>query len=102
MQRSIGLAVLIAAASPALAIEVGSSEFVYASDLMGQGFEPFAVSGAANAAFGLTDGTELYMCFVLDSRERQSVRQEALRAELEGEAGSRTVPNIPVVCVLTQ
>jgi hypothetical protein len=50
----------------------------------------------------MTNGTDLYLCFIADNLEAQAARQQALIAEIGGEGPDRTVPNIPVVCILTQ
>jgi hypothetical protein len=89
-------------ALPAHAIEIGQSDFTFVSDLAAQGFTPFATSASGNASFGMTDGTDLYLCFIADNLEAQAERQQALIAEINGENPDRSVPNIPVVCVLTQ
>jgi hypothetical protein len=86
----------------ASAIDVGAAEFVFVSELTDRGFAPFATSAAGNASFGMTDGTDLYLCFIADNLEAQAERQQALIAEIAGAGADRTVPNIPVVCVLTQ
>jgi hypothetical protein len=97
------LAMLCAAAPmAAFAIDVGTSEYVFVSDLTERGFTPFATSASGNASFGMTDGTDLYLCFIADNLEAQAVRQQALIAEISGDGTDRTVPNIPVVCVMTQ
>lgn len=90
--------------SPAVvwAVEVGVNDFIYSADLMRDGATPFPVTGAANAIYGLQKGTDLYLCFVADDAERQQVRQTILLAELNGEGNTRRLPNIPVICVMTQ
>ena len=90
------------AALPASAIEVGESDYVFSSDLVERGFEPFAVTGVANATYGLTDGSDLYLCFIADTPDAQAERQAALIAELEGAPVAASVPNIPLICVMTQ
>jgi hypothetical protein len=45
----------------------------------------------------MTDGTDLYLCFIADNLEAQVERR--LIAEIIGENPDRSVPNIPVVCV---
>lgn len=79
-----------------------TSDFVYSSDLAVRGFLPFAVSGTGNASYGMMKGTEIYLCFIADTSEAQAERQRVLRAEIAGENTTRTVPNIPVACILTQ
>ena len=103
MRRTLAtLGAVLCLALPAQAIEVGQSEFVFASDLSQRGFTPFASSASGNAAFGMTDGSDLYLCFIADNLEAQAMRQQVLIAEINGEGPDRTVPNIPVVCILTQ
>jgi len=98
------LAAILLALTPvaASAIDVGDADFVFVSDLAAQGFSPFATSNSGNATFRMTDGIDLYLCFIADNSQAQAERQQALIAEIMGEGIGRTVPNIPVVCVLTQ
>jgi hypothetical protein len=96
------LVAVIGFTAPAAAIEVGEADFTFVSDLSAQGFTPFATSASGNASFGMTDGTDLYICYIADNLEAQAQRQQVLIAEIGGEGPDRTVPNIPVVCVLTQ
>jgi hypothetical protein len=84
------------------ALEVGESDFRFASDLSSEGFTPFATSGAGNTIFGMQRGTDQHLCFIADQSDDQAQRQRVLLAELAGEEPDRTVPNIPVVCILTQ
>ncbi|MDE0696960.1 MAG: hypothetical protein OXH76_14135, partial [Boseongicola sp.] len=95
---------LLAAALPlsASALELGESEYVFSSDLAKRGFVPFAVSSTIGASFGMTDGKTLYLCFSVDQPTEQMRRRKTLIAEVAGQSPDRTVPNIPVVCVLTQ
>ena len=86
----------------ASAFEIGESEYVYSSDLARRGFVPFAVSSTTGASFGMRDGEALYLCFSVDQPTEQMQRRKALIAEVSGQAPDRTVPNIPVVRVLTQ
>lgn len=99
MWRALLLAGLPAAAG---ALDVGSSEFVYVSDLSAQGYTPFATSGVGQTVFGMTNGTDLYLCFAADKPGNQNERLTAMRAEIAGENPDRTVPNIPIVCIMTQ
>ena len=103
MIRAAYIACLAVALAPMVqALEVGQSDYVFSSDLASQGFIPFGTGGVAGDLFGMSKGSEIYLCFLLDTPEDQSARQSALIAELQGNAQSRTIPNIPVVCVLTQ
>jgi hypothetical protein len=86
----------------AQALDVGESAFRYVSELTAEGFAPFGTGGAARDLFGMTDGSAIYLCFLLDAPEDQSTRQATLVAELGDGAADRMLPNIPVVCVLTQ
>ena len=74
----------------------------FSSDLTKRGFSPFATSSAIHSIFGMTDGESLYLCFSVDQPAEQMQRRQTLIAEVEGQSPDRTVPNIPVVCVLTQ
>ena len=78
------------------------SDFVYSSELAADGYLPFATSGAGNAIYGMTRDTDLYLCFIADDLAASAARQEVLMAEVNGKNPDREVPNIPVVCVLTQ
>lgn len=78
------------------------SDYRFVSDLVTEGFTPFGTGGASRDLFGMTNGADIYLCFLLDSPEDQSARQSALIAELQGGGDSQAVPNIPVVCVMTQ
>jgi hypothetical protein len=86
----------------AQAVVVGSSNYVFVSDLTAQGYTPFGTGGVAGDLFGMSNGTDIYLCFLLDTPVDQSARQSALIAELQGGTTGRAVPNIPVVCVITQ
>ena len=102
MARMSGAVALMAAAVSAAAQPVpGRSDFVYVSDLASDGFTPFAASGAG-ALFGMKREAEMYLCFSLDTETDAAMRREVLSAELQGGAGDRSLPNIPVVCVLMQ
>ena len=92
-----GIAALGASAAP----EVGRSDFVYVSDLAAAGYEPFAVSGAG-ALFGMKSGADMYLCFSLDTEDAAAERREVLLQELAGTLAARALPNLPVVCILTQ
>ena len=86
----------------ASAFEIGESEYVFSSELAKRGFVPFAVSSTIGASFGMTDGKALYLCFSVDQPAEQMRRRKILIEEVAGQAPDRTVPNIPIVCVLTQ
>jgi hypothetical protein len=102
MIRAAVIAVLASAGSAAMAYEPGQSDYVFSSDLSAQGFTPFGTGGSGNTLYGMTNGSDIYLCFLFDTPEDQSTRQTALLAELAGTATDRTIPNIPVVCVMTQ
>lgn len=102
MMRAPVIAALASAGCSVLAYEPGQSEYAFFSDLAARGFEPFGTGGSGNTLYGMTDGSDIYLCFLFDTPEDQAARQTALLAELAGEASSRTIPNIPVVCVMTQ
>ena len=96
--------IILAAAYPlsVYSFEIGESEYVFSSDLTKRGFSPFATSSAKRSIFGMTDGESLYLCFSVDQPAEQMQRRQTLIAEMEGQSPDRTVPNIPVVCVMTQ
>ncbi|MFP7673320.1 hypothetical protein ACG74X_08190 [Marivita sp. S0852] len=103
MMRASLISGLLACAAPmAMAVEVGMSEYKFASELAADGFEAFGTGGSGNTVFGMTNRSDIYLCFLLDSPTDQSTRQAALLTELDGENEDRSVPNIPVVCVMTQ
>ncbi|WP_298857324.1 hypothetical protein [uncultured Sulfitobacter sp.] len=91
-----------ASAVAASEFEVGESEFRFSSDLALEGFTPFATSASGSAIYGMRRDTDQYLCFIADQGDDQAERQRVLLAELAGEKPQRTVPNIPVVCILTQ
>ena len=93
---------MMAMGSVASASDVGESEFMYSSDLLDQGFIPFAVSATGGASFGMFKNKDMYLCFIADTGKAQADRQRVLLAEISGESPARTVPNIPVACILTQ
>ncbi len=95
------LAALPLLAAPAQA-DIGENPFRTVSDLAGDGFTPFAVSGAGNASFGMMREAEMYLCFIADRLDTQSRRQAVLLAEIGGDNPDPMVPNIPVLCILTQ
>lgn len=102
MIRASAITLLICAATMTHAVEVGTSDYVFVSDLSAQGYAPFGTGGVAGDLFGMSNGSDIYLCFLLDTPADQSARQTALIAELQGGDTDRAVPNIPVVCVLTQ
>ncbi len=89
-------------APPASATEIGVSEFVYSSDLLAQGFEPIAVSSTAGAVYGLRKGQELYLCVIADTDASGRQRTRVLKQVIDGSVEDRTLPNIPIACILTQ
>ncbi|SNR42581.1 hypothetical protein [Puniceibacterium sediminis] len=82
--------------------DIGRADYVFVSDLAARGFEPFATSAAGNASFGMKQGAEMYLCFLADTTALSGIRNVVLMAEVNGQNPDREVPNIPVVCVLTQ
>lgn len=96
------LALMLLAASPAGAFEIGESDFRYVSDLAAEGFTPFPASGVGNSVFGMRREAEMYLCFIADTSEAQGQRQTTLLAEMAGDTPDPSLPNIPVVCILTQ
>ena len=102
MIRSAVIAAAAFAGSAAMAFAPGQSDYVFSSDLLVQGFEPFGTGASGNVLYGMTNGSDIYLCFLFDTPEDQATRQTALLDELAGQAKDRSVPNIPVVCVMTQ
>lgn len=101
MRIGMMCALAMVAGTPLAALDVEQSEFKYSSELLADGYAPIAAS-AANAVYGLYKGNEIYLCFVADNINNQNIRQTRLLAEIDGQAVDRTLPNIPVVCLLTQ
>ena len=89
-------------AAPAAAVELGRGDFASVSELAAEGFEPFPASGAARALFGMKKGSDMYLCFIADTKPLQKKRQETLLAWLDGSSTERELPNIRVLCVLIQ
>ena len=56
---SLALALLPTLAS---ALPVGERDFMSASQLAQNGFEPFAVSSTARASFGMKEEADIYLC----------------------------------------
>ena len=46
--------------------------------------------------------TDMYLCFLADNQENQEARWDVLIASLEDNNANRTMPNIPVACILAQ
>lgn len=93
------------AATPASAQssnELGENPFRHLSGLVADGYAPFAVSNAGNASFGMMGADGLYLCFIADRLPAQGRRQATLLAEIAGDNPDPMVPNIPVLCILTQ
>lgn len=81
---------------------VASSEFSYVSDLAAEGYMLFATCASGNATFGMMKDQDMYLFFIADTSEMQVQRQQVLLSEISGENPTRVVPNIPVLCILTQ
>lgn len=101
MFRASVLAALALCPGIALA-DTGSADYAFVSELAADGFEPFATSQSGNVSFGMRKDTTMYLCFIIDTTENQNRRQTVLLEERAGNAPARAVPNIPLVCVLTQ
>lgn len=102
MKFALATGIFLGSGGVVAALEASASDFRYSSDLLNEGFMPFATSGSGNAIYGMHKGTEMYLCFIMDRGQDQAERQRVLLAELAGEAPDPSVPNIPVACVLTQ
>lgn len=87
---------------PTSAMEMRRSDFAFVSELVAKGFEPFPASSVANSIFGMKKGSDMYLCFIADTKPRQKERQETLLAYLGGGSTERDLPNIQVACVLIQ
>jgi hypothetical protein len=86
----------------AAALDLGSSEYVFVSGLAGDGSAPFAMRSLGDTSFGMTCGTDQHLCFIADTMQAPAVRQQTLLADIARKTRDCTVPNIPVVCILTQ
>ena len=91
---------VLLAFTPVAAMETGRGDFAFVSELAADGFEPFAASGVAKSLFGMKKGDDMFLCFLADSKTLQVQRQDVLLAYIQGRSKERTVPDIPVVCVL--
>lgn len=94
----------LAFTTPALgeAFKPGESDFVFLSDLANAGFKPIALSNAGSASLGMAKKGDIYFCFLADNDQDASNRRSTISAVLNNVDAKRTVPNIPVVCILTQ
>ena len=95
----LGLALLPTLAS---ALPVGERDFMSASQLAQNGFEPFAVSSTARASFGMKKEADMYLCWLADTEENAAIRRRVIGSALDDNSLSRRVPNIAVACILTQ
>jgi hypothetical protein len=100
--RVVAAALAFAAlAGAAAAQEAGRAEFRTVGELAGDGFATVPAS-AGNAVFGMRKEAEIYLCFLADTPALQSERQRAILAWMDDGEAPREVPNIPLVCVLTE
>ena len=113
MRRAISAAAaILLIAGPALAQEDGAaaptgfdletSEFQFSSELAAQGAEIVPASGAGGSVYGMRLEDEVWLCFLADVPDDQAVRQRVIVGAMGVEAAERSLPNIPVVCILTQ
>jgi hypothetical protein len=86
----------------ASALPVGERDFMSASQLAQNGFEPFAVSSTARASFGMKKEADMYLCWLADTEENAAIRRRVIGSALYDNSLSRRVPNIAVACILTQ
>ena len=102
----LGFPSLVAAtallALPASAMETWRGDFAFVSELVAKGFEPFPSSTVTKALFAPKKGTDMYPCFLADSRTLQAERQKTLLAFIQGESTERDMPNIPFACALVR
>ena len=103
LARAITLAsALVCGATAATAFEVGTAEYRFLSDLAADGYTPLGAGASGNVLLGMMKGTDIYLCFLYDTPESQEARVNVMLDELDGKDVDRTVPKIPVVCVMTQ
>lgn len=111
MLRTTALALLIAAPAAAqeggapatpTGFDVDTSEFAFSSELAAQGAEIVPASGAGGSVYGMRLEDDVYLCFLADVPDAQAERQWVIVRSMGGEGAARTLPNIPVVCILTQ
>ena len=81
---------------------LGSSEFAFISDLIAEGGEIVPASGAGGSVWGVRREDDVYLCFLADVPDAQERRQGVIVGAMGDEAAPRELPNIPVVCILTQ
>ena len=94
-------ALLGAAPATAQAVAPQSSDFVYVTELLERGFEPFG-TGGGQTLFGMTDGSIIYMCFSADTEALADQRRDVLLGAIGEGSEDRALPNLPVACILTQ
>ncbi len=82
--------------------DVGQSDYRPVSELATEGFEPFSVGASSNAVFAMRNGREIYLCFLADTDELATARRDGILGGMAGTSQDRTVPNIPLVCILTE
>ncbi len=84
------------------ALSIGESDFVLVSDFARNGFDPFAVSSAAKASFGMKKDADMYLFWLVGTEQNATIRRQVIGAVLEQSSGSRRVPNIAVICIFAQ
>ena len=82
--------------------DLETSEFQFSSELAAQGAEIVPASGAGGSVYGMRLEDEVWLCFLADVPDDQAVRQRVIVGAMGEEAAERALPNIPVVCILTQ
>ena len=105
MKQRVTGAVLAAAAlfaTGAAAFEVEEAEYRFLSDLAADGYTPVGAGASGNVLLGMVKEAEIYLCFLYDTPESQEARVTVMLDELDGKDVDRTVPKIPVVCLMTQ
>ena len=102
LTRIVTSAFVMLAPMTAQALDVGEDDIKWVSELADAGFQPFPVSSAANASFGMIQDSTIYLCFLADTQEYQSIRREKLIGLMQDGGAGKAVPNIAVACVLAQ
>ena len=84
------------------ALSIGESNFVLGSDFARNGFDPFAVSSAAKASFGMKKDVHMYLFWLVDTEQNAAIWRQVIGAVLEQSNGSRRVANIAAICIFAQ
>jgi hypothetical protein len=76
------------------ALPVGERDFMSASQLPQNGFEPFLVSSTARASFGMKKEADMYLFWLADTEENAVIRRRVIGSALDDNSLSRRVPKL--------